>query len=57
MYQDPQGVMSNTSSKISTNSALATGLALTATVAATSGMFLVIAARREGEDDEETPEL
>ncbi len=57
LYQDPQGVISNTSSKISTNSALATGLALTATVAATSGMFLVIAARREGEDDEEPPEL
>lgn len=52
MYTPPQGVMTNTLSNVVDNSALATGLALTATVAAASGMFMTIAARREGEDDE-----
>ena len=56
MYTAPQGVMSNTLSNVSTNSTIATGLALAATVAAASGMFMTIAARREGEDDEDEDE-
>lgn len=56
-YTGPMGVMDTASSNISNTSAIATGLALAATVAATSGMFLVIAARREGEDEGDEDQL
>ena len=53
-YSSPQGVVQNSHSNISSATPLATGLAVTAAVAATSGyMFFIVANRREREDEEE----
>ena len=50
-YAEPQGV---TTSNINSGSSLATGLAVTAGVAATSGIiFFIIAKRKKDEEDEE----
>lgn len=52
-YANPAGVIEDTYSSISEGSPLATGLAVTATVAAASGyMFFIVANRREREDEE-----
>ena len=52
-YANPAGVLEDTYSSISEGSSLATGLAVTATVAAASGyMFFIVANRREREDEE-----
>ena len=50
-YEDPQGV--NTVASISNSSSLATGLAVTASVAAASGIFFFILAKRDDDDDED----
>ena len=53
-YQAPAGVIENTYSNISNSTPLATGLAVTAAVAASSGyMFFIAANRRERDEDEE----
>ena len=52
-YTPPQGVSRSFTAKAQNFSALATGLALTASIAATSGAFFLFAARREEEDDGE----
>ena len=53
-YANPQGV--NTVSNISSGSGLATGLAVTASIAAASGIFFFILAKRDDDDDEEEEE-
>ncbi|MBR2543334.1 hypothetical protein IKF03_01940 [Candidatus Saccharibacteria bacterium] len=52
-YTPPQGVTRTTSAKTQAFSTLATGLAVAATIATTSGMFLLFAARREEDDENE----
>ena len=53
-YNHPQGEVYNTASNISSGSSIATGLAVTAAVTATSGIvFFVIAKRREDDDEED----
>ena len=53
-YTPPQGVTENSTLNIDSNSSLAVGLAITATVAAATGMmFFIIAKRREDDDEEE----
>ena len=53
-YNPPQGEVYNTASNISSGSSIATGLAVTAAVTATSGIvFFVIAKRREDDDEED----
>ncbi len=49
----PLGATEKTVSNIETKSALATGLAITATTVAASGAFFFIAAKRREDDDEE----
>ena len=50
-YTPPQGVTYSTTSRVSTTSALTTGLAIASSIAATSGAFFLFAARREEDDD------
>lgn len=53
-YTPPQGVTENVVSRISSGSDLATGLGITASVAAASGaFFFIIAGRDEGDEEEE----
>ena len=49
----PLGATEKTTSNIETKSALATGLAITATTVAASGAFFFVAAKRREDDDEE----
>ena len=53
-YAEPQGV---TTTNIGAGSPLATGLAVTAGVAATSGVFFFVLARRKKEEEEEEEEI
>lgn len=55
-YQDPAGVTDSTSSNIYDGSMLATGLAVTASVAAASGLTFFILAKRKKDDDEDEEE-
>lgn len=53
-YVAPAGVSENTTSRISSNSMLATGLAVTSATAAASGtLFFILAKRREDDEEEE----
>lgn len=55
-YQEPAGVTDSTSSNIYDGSMLATGLAVTASVAAASGLtFFILAKRKKDDYDEEKP--
>ena len=55
-YSNPAGVTEYTSSAVNTGTPLATGLAVTAAVAATSGAIFFILAKRKKDDDEEEEE-
>lgn len=56
-YVAPQGVTNSTSSNIYDGSMLTTGLAVTAAIAATSGLtFFILAKRKKDDDDEEETE-
>ena len=58
LYADPQGEIMRTDSSISNNgSAVATGLAVAATVAAASGAFFFILAKRKEDEEEDEAEL
>lgn len=56
-YTDPQGVVEDTTSNINSGAPLATGLAVTAAVAATSGLLFFILAKRKKDDENEDEEL
>ncbi len=57
-YVAPQGVTTTVSTNISEGTPLATGLAVTATVAATTGIiFFIVAKRRKDDDEEEEVEI
>ncbi len=57
-YADPAGVTERTTANINGGTPLAIGLAVSAAVAATSGMFFfILAKRRKDDDDEEEEEL
>lgn len=55
-YADPAGVTDSTSSNIYDGSMLTTGLAVTASIAAASGLTFFILAKRKKDDDEEETE-
>lgn len=55
-YAPAQGVTETTASSINSGAPLATGLAVTAAVAATSGAIFFILAKRKKDDDEEEEE-
>ena len=56
-YTPPQGVTSTTTTNIGEGTPLATGLVITSTVAAASGIaFFIIAKRRDDDDEEEDEE-
>ena len=56
-YVAPQGVTSTTTTNIGEGTPLATGLVITSTVAAASGIaFFIIAKRRKDDEDEEEEE-
>lgn len=55
-YANPAGVTESTTSNINSGSPLAVGLAVSAAVAATSGIFFFILAKRRKDDDEEEEE-
>ena len=55
-YTPPQGVTYKTTSDVNGGISLATGLAVTASVAAASGMFFFILAKRKEDDEEEEEE-
>lgn len=52
-YTPPQGQTQNTISNISNNSALATGLATASSIAAASGIFFFVLAKRDKDDEED----
>ncbi|MBR3386177.1 hypothetical protein IKG68_01220 [Candidatus Saccharibacteria bacterium] len=52
-YQYPQGVTTTTTAAINEGTPLATGLAITAGVAAVAGVAFFLAAKRRSDDDEE----
>lgn len=52
-YAGPQGVITSTASSINSSTPLATGLAVTAGVAAASGLGFFILAKRKDDDDDE----
>lgn len=52
-YASPAGVQEYTASSINDSVPLATGLAVTATVAATTGLLFFVVAKRDEDDDEE----
>lgn len=56
-YSNPAGVTEHTTASIATGTPLATGLAVTSAVAATSGfIFFILAKRKKDDDDEEEEE-
>ena len=55
-YTPPQGVTHSTKTATNTGTDLATGLGIAAAVAATSGLLLFVAARRENDEDDEDNE-
>lgn len=55
-YRNPAGVTENTTSSINSSTPLATGLAVTAAVAATSGTIFFILAKRKKDDEEDEEE-